>query len=185
MDTTSPSLLVRLQRPGETNAWTRFVQLYTPLLLVWLRSWGLQEQDAADLAQEVFLVLLKKLPEFRYDPQQRFRQWLKTIALNKFRDFRRRRTPLATANGLTDVASPEDEYDFVESEYRQYLVGRALEFMQVEFPPKLWQACWRHVVEGRSAAQVAAELGISPATVYVAKARVLHRLRQELAGLLD
>jgi RNA polymerase sigma-70 factor (ECF subfamily) len=184
VETTSLSLLVRLQRPGEASAWARFVQIYTPLLLLWLRGWGLQEQDAADLAQEVFVTLLQKLPEFRHDPRYRFRQWLRTIALNKCRDFRRRRTA-AVANNLADVPAPEEGHDFVESEYRQYLVGRALELMQTEFPPRVWQACWRHVVEGQPAAQVAADLGISPGTVYVAKARVLHRLRHELAGLLD
>jgi RNA polymerase sigma-70 factor (ECF subfamily) len=185
VDTPSTSLLVRLQQSGEPTAWARFVQLYMPLLLLWLRKWGWREQDTVNLAQEVFLVLMQKLPELRCDPQCSFRQWLKTIALHQCRDFRRRRFPLESENGLSDVVASEDRYDFVEDEYRQYLVGRALELMQAEFPPELWKACWEHVVEGRPAAEVAAELGISQGTVYVAKSRVLCRLRQELEGLLD
>ncbi len=57
--------------------------------------------------------------------------------------------------------------------------------MQAEFPSRMWKACWEHLVHDRPAADVAAELGIAVGTVYVAKARVLGRLRQELDGLLD
>jgi RNA polymerase sigma-70 factor (ECF subfamily) len=57
--------------------------------------------------------------------------------------------------------------------------------MQVEFPEKMWKACWEHVVVGRSVAEVAAELGIAEGTVYVAKSRIMSRLRQELEGLLE
>jgi RNA polymerase sigma-70 factor (ECF subfamily) len=57
--------------------------------------------------------------------------------------------------------------------------------MRAEFESSTWTACWEHVVSGRSAADVAAELGISEGAVYVAKCRVLRRLRQELKGLLD
>jgi RNA polymerase sigma-70 factor, ECF subfamily len=64
-------------------------------------------------------------------------------------------------------------------------VRRALELMQAEFPMRLWKACWEHVVNDRPAAEVAAELGIAVGTVYVAKSRVLSRLREELADLLE
>jgi RNA polymerase sigma-70 factor (ECF subfamily) len=74
---------------------------------------------------------------------------------------------------------------FEEAEYRQHLARRALELMQAEFPPATWKACWEVVVAGRPAAEVAAELAISIDSVYAAKSRVLRRLRQELAGLLD
>jgi len=64
-------------------------------------------------------------------------------------------------------------------------VGRALELMRADFQPVTWQACWEFVVRDRPAAEVAAELGITINTVYLAKSRVLRRLREELAGLLD
>jgi RNA polymerase sigma-70 factor (ECF subfamily) len=72
-----------------------------------------------------------------------------------------------------------------ETEYRHWLVGRALELMRAEFQPTTWKACWECVVNSRPAADVAAELGISVGAVYMAKSRVLSRLRQELTGLLD
>src|SRR5262249_27402575 len=109
MDTTSPSLLVRLRRPEEQAAWGRFVQLYTPLLMNRAHRWGLQDQDAADLVQDGLVTLVQKLATFQYDQHRGFRNWLHTIALNKFRDFCRRRGVRAPTGGrLEDVAAPED-----------------------------------------------------------------------------
>src|SRR5947209_16257345 len=78
MHTTPVSLLQRLRKPGEEQAWQRFTELYTPLLYYWTRHLGLQAQDAADLVQEVFTVLVEKLPEFAYDRNKSFRNWLRT-----------------------------------------------------------------------------------------------------------
>ncbi len=187
MPTTSITLLERLRKPGERDAWDRFVQLYTPLLLFWARRTGLPEADAADLVQEVFLVLLRKLPEFAYQPGRSFRGWLRTILVNKWRNYRDRlvNTRNEGPAALEDLAGPDSMADLVKADYQQYLVGRALQLMQVEFQPATWKACWEYVVRGRPAAEVAAELNLSVNAVYLAKSRVLTRLRQELEGLLE
>jgi RNA polymerase sigma-70 factor (ECF subfamily) len=188
MNTTSPSLLDRLHQPGEQDAWGHFVQLYTPLLYSWARGLGLQHPDAADLVQDIFTLLVQKLPEFKYDPQKSFRSWLRTVALNKWRDWGRRLRPAVLEpnhEAFAELTAPEDSQAFPEAEYRQHLISRALQLMQAELSPTMWKACWEHVVAGRPAAAVAAELGISAGSVYVAKSRVLCRLRQELQGLLD
>jgi RNA polymerase sigma-70 factor (ECF subfamily) len=188
MNTTSVSLLERLRQPGAAEAWERLVELYTPLLYYWACRIGLCEADAADLVQEVFAVLVQKLPEFMYDRHKSFRGWLRTILLNRWRDQRRRAAAAHFQSNdellasVPDSANPER---FWEIEYREQLVGRALELMQSEFQPKTWKACWETVVSDRPAAAVAAELGMSVDTVYAAKSRVLRRLRQELEGLLD
>jgi RNA polymerase sigma-70 factor (ECF subfamily) len=187
MNTTSVSLLDRLRQPGEEDSWTRFVKLYSPLLYSWAHRLGLQDPDAADLVQEVFALLVQKLPGFRYNPGSSFRSWLRTITLNRWRDRGRRRVPATLGpdeQTLVQLAAPEEEA-FGEAEYRQYLASRAFQLMQTEFAPGTWKACWEHVVAGRPAADVAAELGISVGTVYVATSRVLSRLRQELKGLMD
>jgi RNA polymerase sigma-70 factor (ECF subfamily) len=184
---TPVSLLERLRRPGDAEAWARFVHLYTPLLSFWAARAGLQEQDAADLIQDVFTLLLKKLPEFTYGSSKSFRAWLRTVALNKWRE-RCRRAALPVAGGeeaLAGVACPDPVEDFWEAEYRQHLVGQALRLMQAQFAPATWQACWENVVNGKSAAAVAAELGMTAGAVRGARFRVLARLRQELAGMLD
>jgi RNA polymerase sigma-70 factor (ECF subfamily) len=187
MESTSISLLERLRQPDPGRAWERFVELYTPLLLNWARRHGLQHQDAADLVQEVFVVLVQKLPEFTYDRDKSFRNWLRTVLVNKWRD-RCRRQALPTTAGeeiLAGVPDPDDPDASWEVEHRRQLLRRTLELMRPQFTSTTWKACWEFAAEGRPAAAVAAELGISENAVYIAKSRVLRRLRQELEGLLD
>jgi RNA polymerase sigma-70 factor (ECF subfamily) len=187
MHTTSLSLLERVRQPGEPQAWARFVELYTPLLFHWARRAGLQEPDAADLVQDVFLTLVRKLPEFAFDPARSFRAWLRAVTLNQWRDNlkRRDRRPLPANPAALETAEAPEEVAFWEVEYRRRLVDRALEIMRAEFQPATWQACWQVVVEGRPAAEVARELGISENAVYIARCRVLRRLRGDLEGLLE
>jgi RNA polymerase sigma-70 factor (ECF subfamily) len=187
MNTTQVSLLERLRQPNEQAAWEHFVQLYTPLLCQWARRLGFQGQDEPDLVQDIFAILVRKLPEFRYDPQKRFRGWLWTVAANKARE-RRRQAALpvqASEDSLNDLPARDDTEAVSEAEYREYLVRRALELMQAEFEPTTWKAFWECVTAERPAADVAAELSISIDSVYAAKSRVLRRLRRELEGLLD
>jgi RNA polymerase sigma-70 factor (ECF subfamily) len=182
---TPVSLLQRLRHFPDPQAWAQFVQLYTPLLANWAARAGIQEQDAADLIQDVFVLLLKKLPEFTYDPSKSFRAWLRTVALNKWRErFRQATLPVtAGAEALAEVADPAEA--FWEAEYRQHLVGQALLLVQPHFAPATWQAFWETVVNRKSTAQAAAELHTTTGAIRIARFRVLTRLRQELDGLLD
>ncbi|HUY32179.1 MAG TPA: sigma-70 family RNA polymerase sigma factor [Pirellulales bacterium] len=183
---TSVSLIERLRDGGAADAWARFVRLYTPILLRWARRWGMQSADATDLAQDVLLLLVQKLPEFKYDPRRSFRAWLFTLARNRWRDACRRRGAEPAAEGLVDdVAAPDELGALDEAEFLRQLSRRALRLMRAEFQPRTWQAAWEHVVVGRPAAEVAAEMGLQVNTVYVSKARVLRRLREELRGMLD
>jgi RNA polymerase sigma-70 factor (ECF subfamily) len=180
MLTTSPSLLERLRHP-DGEAWGRFVELYTPLLYRWAGRLGLQDADAADLVQDTLGVLLRAFPEFEYDPGRSFRGWLRTVLTHRWHRWPRR-AALPLAADLTG-SDPADEAQ--EEEYRCYLVGRALKIMQTDFEPPTWKACWECVVNGRPAADVADELGMSTAAVYIARSRVLRRLREELRGMID
>jgi RNA polymerase sigma-70 factor (ECF subfamily) len=181
MHTTPPSLLQQLRSPDDQRAWRRFVDLYTPLLFYWARRVGLQESDAADLVQEVFTLLIRKLPEFTYDQNKGFRNWLRTVLTNKWREIERRR-PCAPAGGeLPERTVGDDIAVLAEEEFQRHLAVRALELMQAEFQPATWKACWECAAVGRPAVEVAAELGMSVNAVYLATSRVLRRLRQELA----
>ena len=138
--------------------------------------------------QEVLTVLVRKLPEFSYDREKSFRGWMRVIATNKWREWRRRPAPVTLEDGdprLDEAVCSDTDEEFWEQEYRDYLVTRALSVMRTEFQPSTWQACWLYVVAGRPAAEVAAELGLSLAAVYTAKSRVLKRLREELQGLVE
>ncbi|HEV3255485.1 MAG TPA: sigma-70 family RNA polymerase sigma factor, partial [Gemmataceae bacterium] len=152
------------------------------------RQVRLQEQDAADLVQDVFAVLLHKLPEFKYDPTKSFRAWLRTVMLNKWRDSRKRRTvPCVELHdgGLSQIAGPDGARGLEESEFRQYLVRRTLRLIQPEFQAGTWKAFQEYLVAGRPATEVARRAGISLNALYLAKSHVLRRLREELDGLLD
>ena len=184
---TSASLLERLRGPADPAAWGRFVELYTPLLYGWACRAGLQEADAADLVQDVLTLLFRKLPEFEYDRRRSFRGWLRTVALNKLREGRRRRAPVTAGGGsaLADLPGADDVVELEEADYRRHLVQQALRTLQGEFPPGTWAAFREYVLTGRPAEAVATELGVRVGTVYAAKSRVLSRLRCELDGLLD
>jgi RNA polymerase sigma-70 factor (ECF subfamily) len=184
-DPTSISLLDRLRHPGEQQAWERFVALYTPLLYYWAQRMGLRPQDAGDVVQEVFKTLVKKLHAFRYDPQKSFRSWLREVLRKKCIDRQRVKSIPLVDEGVSKVPDPAEPDDFIEQEYREYIVRRALQLMQKEFKPTTWKACWAFVVEAKPAAAIARELGISEQAVFTAKWRVLRRLREEFQSLLE
>ena len=188
MTETPASLLQRLRSPGQLAAWDEFVELYLPILYCWTRRLRLQEADANDLVQDVFAVLVRKLPEFEYDRTLRFRGWLRTILLNRWREVLRKQKagPHCTGDAeLETLDAADEEPPFWEAEHRRLLVLRLLELVRPEFQPATWQACWECVGEGRSAGDVGAKLQLSAGAVRAAKFRVLARLRAEADGLLD
>ncbi|MFO0951669.1 MAG: sigma-70 family RNA polymerase sigma factor [Isosphaeraceae bacterium] len=188
MHTTPVSLLEQLRGPGAHGPWERFVLLYYPLIYDWARRAGASPEDSADLVQDVLTVLIRRMPEFQYDSSRTFRGWLHVVTLNAWRRQKRRerRLPIAEAD-LGELGAEADPpgHAFEEDEYRRFLARRALQVMKTDFQPATWRACWENVVEGRPAADVARELGITVNAVYLAKSRILRRLHIELDGLLD
>lgn len=186
MTVTSPSLLKRLRdNSANSGSWNRFVEIYAPLLIHWVKRMGLEYNEAVDIVQEVMLELTVRLPSFQYDANSSFRGWLRTLTRNKTRDYLRRNIARRKYESLKALESPEaDTPVFDDKEYDRALARRALELMKCEFEETTWRACWESVVEGRRAEAIAQELGMSVNAVYLAKGRVLRRLRQELDGML-
>jgi RNA polymerase sigma-70 factor (ECF subfamily) len=178
---------MRLRTAEDSVAWNRFVQLYTPLLHFWVTRLGIDPAQRMDVCQEVLVVLIQSREWLEARQPIRFRAWLYTVTANKCRDLQRglRRVtePEWRADLDPSIPAPQDELD--EQEYRAYLARAALRLMRDCFSESTWRACWEHVAEGRSAADVARELGISENAVYLARGRVLKRLRQELDGLWE
>lgn len=185
MDTTSITLIQRLQRSSDGLAWQRLVDLYTPLVYHWAHRIGLPKAEASDLVQDVFVVLVERLPAFQHRGSGSFRGWLRTVTWNKCRDAFRRARTRADLPLLESSETPDDIVELSEQEHREMLARRALELMQTEFELSTWKACWEVVVSGRAAAEIASELGITINAVYLAKSRVLRRLREEFADLLE
>jgi RNA polymerase sigma-70 factor (ECF subfamily) len=191
---TSRSLLARV-RADEPEAWDRLVHLYAPLVLHWCRGQGLHGADAADVFQDVFRAVVAHVGRFRKERDgDTFRGWLRRITQNKVRDHYRRLGREARGAGgssardqLAQLPAPapvEDELE-LSGGAEQGLFARALELIRGEFEERTWAAFWRTAVDGRAAADVGAELTMSPGAVRVAKSRVLHRLREELGDLSE
>jgi RNA polymerase sigma-70 factor (ECF subfamily) len=191
---TSRSLLERI-KADEPAAWDQLVTLYAPLVFHWCRRWDLQEQDAADVCQEVFQAVASHVAEFRKERKgDTFRGWLRTITQNKVRDHFRRLDREPGAVGGTDAqarlaqlpapAEP-DSGSAVPDHAERGLFFRLLESIRAEFEERTWQAFWRTAVAGQMPRDVAVDLGMTPGAVRVAKSRVLHRLREELGDLMD
>lgn len=187
MQTTSTNLLLSLRQGGRPEAWARFVRLYSPLLYTWACKIGLQEADALDLVQDVFITLLKKLPEFDYDSDRGFREWLWVVTRNRYYEVaRRKRIPIDRSIEPDWVGNRSaDENLLEEKEFRQHMLVELVPTMADQFQATTWKAFWRTAVDGCAPSDVAVELGLSSDAVYKARARVLARLHQEFSDLLD
>jgi RNA polymerase sigma-70 factor, ECF subfamily len=186
---TSISLLERVQS-GEESAWERMVTLYYPLVCRWCAYKGLQPHDCVDVAQDVFVAVAKYIPRFRKESQRdSFCAWLRTIAQSKLNDYWRRQEKQARSIGGSEArrwlselpGETAEETDVPLGIDEEAIVVRAaLDALSVEFEPRTWKAFWRVAVDGQPAAHVAEELNTSSNAVYLAKSRVLRRLREEL-----
>jgi RNA polymerase sigma-70 factor (ECF subfamily) len=194
MSDTPISLLERLRLRPDPASWQRLVDLYTPLIHNWLRRYTLQPPDAEDLTQDILGVLVQELPHFRHDLRRgAFRRWLRTVTVNRLRNFWRRRHPRPQPAGNGDYESALDQLADPDSdlsrrwdeEHDRHVLRRLLELIEPEFELATWRAFHLTVLEGRSTAATAAELGISVNAVRIARCRILNRLRQEVTGLLD
>jgi len=194
MSETSLSLLNRLRLQPDAESWQRLVDLYTPLIRGWLRQHSVPAADADDLTQEVMAVLVRELPSFNHNQQRgAFRNWLRTITVNRLRVLWRSRQSRPIATGDSDFLKMLDELEDPNSglshvwdrQHDQHVARRLMELVEPHFEPTTWRAFRRVVLEGARAATVAAELGISVNAVLLAKSRVLSRLRHEMEGLTD
>jgi RNA polymerase sigma-70 factor (ECF subfamily) len=191
---THPSLLVRLRDFHDRQAWHEFVDLYAPVVYGYARKRGLQNADAADLTQEVLSQVAEGIGRFDYDPRRgSFRGWLFTLVRRRLSDWRARRNGRSHGSGdpavhhrLQEQAAPAAEESTAwEHEYRLGLFAWAAERVRPAVLETTWQAFWQTAVEGRSGKEVAADLSVSIAAVYLAKNRVMARLRKEIQQQLE
>jgi RNA polymerase sigma-70 factor (ECF subfamily) len=191
-DATRPSLLVRIRDARDRDAWGEFVEIYAPLVYDMARRRGLQDADAADLTQDVLRSVSGAIGRLDYDPKKgSFRSWLFTVtrnALNTFFELQRR-TPrgsgdMAVQSWLEGQPSPDEESALWDREYQQRLLTHAAEAVRPFFEDGTWQAFWQTAVLGKPGKDVAAGLGISVGAVYIAKSRVIARIKERIRELL-
>jgi RNA polymerase sigma-70 factor (ECF subfamily) len=188
---TRASLLVQIRDGANHAAWREFVNLYGPVVYGFARKRGLQDADAADIVQDVLRSVSSAISRLDYDRQQgSFRGWLFTVTRNKVFNFlsARRIRPQGsgdtTTNRLLDSEPiSSDDSDVWELEYQRRLAALAMDRIKDEFQANTWQAFWLTAVESLGAADAAKQLHLSPGAIYVAKSRVLARLRDEVEAM--
>jgi RNA polymerase sigma factor (sigma-70 family) len=183
---TRASLLVRLRDPRDEAAWAQFVDLYAPLVYGYARKQGLQDADAADLSQEVLSAVAGSVGRLEYDPKRgAFRNWLFTVVRRKLATWRATAGQRVSGSGDTamhemleacpEAADAEPEW---EAEWDRRLFAWACEQVRRDVTDSTWQAFWRTAVDGLPGKKVAEELQMSIAAVYLARSRVLGRLKE-------
>jgi len=183
---TRASLLVRLRDPRDETAWTEFVELYVPVIYGYARRQGLQDADAVDLAQEVLAALAGAVRGLDYDPERgTFRGWLFTIVRRKLSNWRRSRRNRPCASGsaatqrlLEGRRGPEDLETAWEAEWQRRVFAWACEQVRKDVSEATWLAFWKTAIDGQPGKRVAADLGLSVAAVYLARGRIVARLRE-------
>lgn len=194
MNETSLSLLHRLRQSSDSETWNRLVRLYAPLLKSWLRKYEVQSADAEDLIQEVLLAVSKDVTTFDHNGRPgAFRTWLRSILVNRLRNFWRARGRRPQARGDSDMERRLAQLEDPASEMSQlwnrqhdrHVVRQLLALWEPQFEPQTWKAFCRVAIDGERPDVVAGELGISLNAVFIAKSRVLSKLRQEAEGLVE
>ena len=191
---TSKTLLERL-RANDSEAWRVMVQLYTPLVRHWATRGGVRGADVDDVAQDVLQAAATHMENFRRDrPGDSFRGWLRGITRNMVLEHFRRSGRNPRGSGGTDAliqlrevedAAPVADEDEDPVEELDGLRRRALELVRSEFEERTWRAFWLTVVESRAPADIAAEMGVSPTAIRMAKSRVLRRLKETFGDLIQ
>jgi RNA polymerase sigma-70 factor (ECF subfamily) len=186
---TRASLLVRLRDGDDTEAWQEFVHLYAPVIYGFARKRGLQDADAADLMQDVLRSVAGTVHRLDYDPARgTFRGWLFTVTRNKVFNFLDSRSRRVQGSGDSRVQQRLEQHADGdgsssaqwEADYQRAMAAQAMERVKGEFQKATWEAFIQTAVEGRAPAEVSARVGLSVGAVYVAKSRVIARLRQEI-----
>ena len=192
---TSVSLLERLKsaEPDDPN-WRRLHDIYEPWILCWLARVPELRSESHDLAQDVLIVVVKELPHFNRQRDGSFRRWLGNVVVNRIRSYlkKRKRRPLVGLDGASGVAFVEQLADPTsvlsqewDLQHDRFVLERLMTAVKIDFTPSTWEAFRRCTFDGEAAATVAAGLGITVNAVLTAKSRVLRRLREEAAGLID
>jgi RNA polymerase sigma-70 factor (ECF subfamily) len=185
---TSATLLARLRRETvDEAAWAEFVQRYGRQVYRWCRTRHLQEADAQDITQTVLVKLAAKMRSFEYDPARSFRAYLKTLAHYAWCDLLESRRQAGAGSGNTDVLrqlesveARDDLVHHLRAEFDHEVLEEAMARVRQRVEPRTWEAFRLVALEGRPGAEVAAQLAMKVAAVYVAKGRVQKLLQEEV-----
>ncbi len=187
--TLSSQFLLGVRRMDPAG-WSRLVTTFGPIVYRWCRTSGVRDADAPDVVQDVFAAVARSIANFEREKSQgSFRSWLATITRNKVRDYYRIQAKRQIGEGGTQALVelqmiPEDlDSTICAASATTPLIREVLQQVEAEFESTTWRAFWMTAIDRVKASDVAKQLGITAASVYQSKSRVLRRLRQCLAEL--
>lgn len=183
---TSLSLLAQV-KANKNEAWERFYALYEPLIRRWILRDPVASLEAEDLLQEVMVSVQANVSCFERRREGSFRKWLRVITSNEVRQYMRKRRPKQAAESLFEAfAQPgnplEEEWN---AEYDRHVVHKLLEMVRPEFGEQTWKIFEMTELQGVSSGDAARRLQLTPGTVYMARNRVLSRLREIGLDILE
>jgi len=186
---TTTQVLDDLKNPDDTVVWHRFCDYFNPVVINFARKLGIPAADAEDAAQETMMVFLRAFRDGKYQPAKgRLSSWLFGVARRVILNMRGNQ-PLelliadkTTGTSFWDLI--QDDHNIKsewEAEWRRMVINRSLKQVRREMDGKVFRAFELYALGDEPVEQVGAELGMSRNAVYIAKSRVLSRLR-ELKG---
>lgn len=189
---TDYSLIDRVKDADDAASWLEFVGLYQPVVCRMARRRGMQDADAQDVIQQVFVAIARSVNGWdATSDQPPFRAWLTTIARNAITTALTRR-PKDQATGSTSVAEllqSEPDASQTESEIatelRMEIVRWAADQIRAEFTEETWDVFWETSMDRVSIAEMARQTGRSPGAIYVSRHRVLSRLKERIAEVSE
>ena len=183
---TRETLILRLRDPEDDASWSEFAEIYTPLLYGYCKKRGIQQADAADIAQDVMRSVALAMRRFEYDPEKgKFKAWLFTAVRHAigrhFKNLKRRPLTPADSQFIELMESTPEKSETVdwERDYQRELLKWALAKVRPEFAERIWNAFEQTAVHGREAGEVADQIGMTKNAVAIAKFRVTKRLREK------
>lgn len=180
---TTTALLDGLHEEGNRAAWDEFDRRYRPILVAFLRRTGLDEADAADVAQETLTCFVQDYRRHKYDRAQgRLRSWLIGIARCRVADLWRsagRRRELRGESAIVNLPAEADADSTWEEEERRFIFQQAIRELRetTRFNERTIEAFERVVLRREPVEAVSTQIGLSPQEIYNAKNRVVEKLR--------
>ncbi len=187
---TRATLLVRMRDPEDERAWAEFVELYAPIMYNFVAKRGLQKADVEDVVQNALRAFAGAIQRFEYDPEKgTFRSWLFRVLRTKLADHYRKLKVHEQGTGrstvmrvIEETPSESEEADW-DTEYHQHVFQWAVKRVRPQVSEQTWQAFWMTAVSERDAGEVAKELGMERGAVYVAKSRVIARMKRAVESI--
>jgi len=186
LDQTRSSLLRRVRDLGDAAGWDEFDKLYRPMLVGYALQRGLRAEEAEEIAQQCMTALVPRMPGF--NRVSSFRGWLRGMVAHKVSDYIKQRGRHRRADTVLLSTTPDDgdgPDELWQRQWNQTHLEFCIDSLRTEFAPHTLQAFAMYVLQEQPVKEIAAHLGMTPNQIYVAKNRVMTRIRERFDDVIE